>query len=177
MSLIKIVDVENATGKVKDIYEEIQTVFGSVPNGIRLWSINPDALEAQWNGIKVNMGMDLDKQKLYTVLRFLIAENDDCEYCTGFNKAMLLNMYGFTLDEIINIQKDISTAPLEVQNKALLVFALKSLEDAHSINKDDISNLESLGCSQKEIFDIVTSAGQMRIVTTLFDTFKVEIDY
>lgn len=177
MSLLKTVKVDEAEGKVKKIYGEIIQSFGSVPNALQLWSVNPQALEDQWNSIKVIMAMDIDSQKLHTIIRFLISEDNGCEYCIGFNKGMLLNMYGFSLDEIENIQKDPSSAPLEDKNKALLVFALKSINDAHSINKDDISKLEKLGCSQKNIFDTVQSASHMRVVTTLFDTFKVEVDF
>ncbi|WP_428087231.1 carboxymuconolactone decarboxylase family protein [Candidatus Thioglobus sp.] len=177
MSLLKTVKVDEAEGKVKEIYDEITQSFGSVPNALQLWSINPQALEDQWNSIKIIMAMDIDSQKLHTILRFLIAENNDCEYCTGFNKGMLLNVYGFSVEEIENIKKDPATASLEEKNKALLVFTLKAINDTHSVGKDDISKLEELGCSQKNIFDTVQSASHMKVVTILFDTFKVEIDF
>ena len=177
MSLLTTVKVDEAEGKVKEIYEEIIDGFGSVPKALQLFSISPQAFENQWNNNKMVMAMDMDSQKLHTLIRFLIAEKDSCEYCIGFNKGMLLNMYGLSLEEIESTKSDPSTAPLEEKNRALLVFALKSVNDAHSIKKDDIDALEKIGCTQKEMFDIVQSASQMSVVTTLFDTFKVEIDF
>ena len=177
MSLLNTINVKKAEGKVKEIYEEIEKSFGMIPNGIQLWSLNPRLLENQWNNIKETMAMDLDKQKLQTIIRFLVAEQDNCEYCIGFNKGMLINMYGFTNDEVNMIKNDPSTASLEEKNVALLIYALKTANDAHNSNKDDISKLEQLGCTHEEIFDCVYSVSYMKVVTTLFEAFKVEIDH
>jgi len=57
MAAIKMVVEEDATGKVKDIYEEIKDTFGIdfVPNLYRVMAPNPAYLEANWNKVKAVM--------------------------------------------------------------------------------------------------------------------------
>ena len=57
MAAIKMVVEGDATGKVKDIYEEIKDTFGIdfVPNLYRVMAPNPAYLEANWNKVKAVM--------------------------------------------------------------------------------------------------------------------------
>ena len=176
MSLLNIPTVENATGEVKEIFDEIQNAFGMVPNGIKLWSANPEALRGQWNHIKQRMSKDQEDQKLHTIIRYLVSGEGGCNYCIGFNGGMLINMYGVTQDELIAMKDKPSAAPLDKKNKALLVFAMKAIKDAESITAGDISLLKSLDITEMEMFDIVHAASHMLVVNTLFKTFKVEQD-
>ena len=57
MASIRLVSEEEATGKVKDIYEEIKSDHGIdfVPNLYRAMAANPDYLEANWRRVKAIM--------------------------------------------------------------------------------------------------------------------------
>jgi len=176
MSLLNIPTVENATGEVKEIFEEIQSMIGMVPNGIRVWSASPEALKVQWSGIKKGFAKDAETVKLAAIIRYLMSNENECSYCIGFNGGMLMNMHNMSEDELLAMKKDPSTAPLGEKNKALLLFAMKSVKDADSVNADDIEALKKLSISEEEMFDIVKSASHMFVVNTLFKTFKVEQD-
>ncbi len=54
MATIKMIPEERATGKVKDIYEEIKSRLGTdfVPNLYKVMAPNPAYLEANWNKVK-----------------------------------------------------------------------------------------------------------------------------
>jgi uncharacterized peroxidase-related enzyme len=176
MSLLNIATMENATGEVKEVYDEIHSMFGMVPNGIKTFSVNPKALKAQWDGIKDILSKDKDNQVLYSIIRYLMSNKNDCEYCIGLNASMLINQYGVTEDELDAIKKDPKNAPLNEKNSALLLFAIKSVENPHAVNSSDIDALKKVGASEMEIFDVVHEASHMFLVNTLFDTFKVEKD-
>jgi len=176
MSLIKLPTVDNATGEVKEIFDEIQAAFGMVPNGIRLWSASPKALRGQWDNIKVRMSKDQEDQKLHTIIRYLVSGESECTYCAGFNGAMLMNHYGVSQDELTSMGKAPSSAPLDKKNKALLVFAMKAIKDADAVSKEDIDLLKQLDITEEEMFDIVHAASHMLVVNTLFKTFKVQQD-
>ena len=177
MSLLKLPTVENATGEVKEIFEEIQSAFGMVPNGVKQWSASPRALKMQWDNIKLRLSKDKEDQKLHTIIRYLVSDESNCKYCTGFNGGMLINMFGVSQDELVALQNDYTTAPLDEKNKALLLLAMKSIKDADSVDANDIKTLSKLGISEEEMFDIVHAAAHMLVVNTLFKTFKVEQDY
>ena len=64
MASIKMVEVEEATGKVREIYQEIMDTLGTdfVPNMYKLMGHKPDFLEAQWKKTQVVMRAEkLDK--------------------------------------------------------------------------------------------------------------------
>jgi len=57
MASIKMIAEEEATGKVKDIYEDIKSQLGIdfVPNLYKVMAPKPDYLEANWNKVKTVM--------------------------------------------------------------------------------------------------------------------------
>ncbi len=72
MSSVKMIPEEEATGKVKDIYEEIKSQLGIdfVPNLYRSMACKPDYLEANWNKMKAVM---MEEGKLDRLTKEIIA--------------------------------------------------------------------------------------------------------
>ena len=57
MAFIKMVPEEEATGKVKEVYEDIKSGLGIdfVPNLYRVMASKPAYLESNWNKVKAVM--------------------------------------------------------------------------------------------------------------------------
>lgn len=57
MASIKMIPEEEATGKVKEIYEDIKHTLGIsfVPNLYKVMAAKPGYLEANWNKVKIVM--------------------------------------------------------------------------------------------------------------------------
>ena len=57
MASIKMISEDEATGRVKAIYQDIRQEFGIdfVPNLYRVMASNPSYLEANWNKVKAVM--------------------------------------------------------------------------------------------------------------------------
>lgn len=72
MASIKMVAEEEATGKVKDLYDEIKFQLGIdfVPNLYRVMASRPDYLEANWNKVKAVM---VEEGKLDRLTKEVIA--------------------------------------------------------------------------------------------------------
>jgi alkylhydroperoxidase family enzyme len=72
MASINLISEEEATGKVKEIYEQIKSRLGIdfVPNLYRVMAANPDYLEANWNRVKAIM---VNKGKLDRLTKEIIA--------------------------------------------------------------------------------------------------------
>jgi alkylhydroperoxidase family enzyme len=72
MATIQMVAENEATGAVKDIYEEIRSTFGIdfVPNLYRVMAPNPTYLEANWNKTKAVM---IESNKLDGLTKEIIA--------------------------------------------------------------------------------------------------------
>jgi alkylhydroperoxidase/carboxymuconolactone decarboxylase family protein YurZ len=72
MASIKMVPEEEATGKVKDVYEDIKSRLGIdfVPNLYKVMASKPDYLEANWNKVKAVM---IESGKLDRLTKEIIA--------------------------------------------------------------------------------------------------------
>ncbi len=57
---VNVVEEEDATGKVIEIYQDIKTTLGIdfVPNMYRALAVNPDYLEITWRKVQAVMGED-----------------------------------------------------------------------------------------------------------------------
>ncbi len=83
MASIKMIPEEEATGKVKEIYEEIKSQLGIdfVPNLYKVMASKPGYLEANWNKDKAVM---IEPGKLDSLTKEIIAVAvsavNNCEY-------------------------------------------------------------------------------------------------
>jgi alkylhydroperoxidase/carboxymuconolactone decarboxylase family protein YurZ len=72
MASIKMISEEEASGKVKDIFEEIKSKLGIdfVPNLNKVMASKPDYLEANWKKVKAVM---IEPGKLDRLTKEIIA--------------------------------------------------------------------------------------------------------
>ena len=176
MPLINTIEPKNATGTVAEIYNEINAMFGSVPNAIKLDSINPEHMARHWNGIKESLQHPTLSQKLFTLIRHLISEAQHCEYCIGFNAGMLIQMHGMNQEQIAECVRDPMLAPLDEKEKALLQFVVKTVNDSNGTTAAEIEELKAKDCSEREIFDALAHGAQNVAGDIMLNAFKVEAD-
>ncbi len=84
MASVKMIEVDEATGKVKEIYKEIKDTLGIdfVPNMYKTMARNPAYLEASWNKIRAVMNQtgkldDLTK----AIIALTVSTMNVCAYC------------------------------------------------------------------------------------------------
>lgn len=85
MASIKLIPEEEATGKVKDLYEEIKSQLGMdfVPNIWRAMASNPDYLEANWNKVRTVMSKEGKLDRLTKeIIAVAVSAVNGCDYCT-----------------------------------------------------------------------------------------------
>ena len=72
MAAVTMVSEEDAVGKVKEIYAEIQNLLGIdfVPNMYKAMAVKPEFLEANWNKVKAVM---MEPGRLDRMTREIIA--------------------------------------------------------------------------------------------------------
>ena len=172
--LINYTSVEQAKDDVKAVYSEIKAAFGIVPEPIKGLSLNPTMLRNTWEMYKIMGNNKNFSPKTTTMMRYLVAEANHCEYCVGFNKGMMLNIFKMSEDEINTLQKDPSTANLDEKQKAMLIFMLKSTSHPAEVNQADIDTLKKLGWSEKDIMEGVKQATEMVATSLFIDTFKIQ---
>ena len=83
MPLTRYVSEEEATGKVKEIYEEIMASRGlaRVPNFWKAIAVNPDYLEVTWNNLKTVMRPGKLDRTTKEVIAVAVSATNNCDYC------------------------------------------------------------------------------------------------
>ena len=80
---IKLVEIDQAHGDVKNVYDDIQKVRGEgrVSNLFRGYAVSPEILKANWQRMKAIMGEgSLLSRKLKESVMVALAELNPCTY-------------------------------------------------------------------------------------------------
>lgn len=177
MSLITTTQPQQAEGTTAEIYQEIEGMFGFVPNAIRLDSVNPGHMARHWESIRDAIAHESLSARLFTLIRLLVSEESHCDYCIGLNAALLMQHHGMSQEDIARVKQTPEAAPLDEKEKALLHFVMKGVRDSNSITAQDIEALKLLGCSEREIFDAMAHGAWQVAGDIMLNAFKVEHDF
>ena len=177
MPLIKTYEATEATGELKALYDEAQALFGFLGNTAKLLSASPEILRQKLDSIKYYMNHPTLSKPLLASIRILISGHSNCEYCIGFNTGMLVNMAGWTLEQVQAMRDDIDQANLPPREIAMLKFVVKAVHNAHEVNADDMDALRKIEWSDKDILDAVNHGANMLATDVLFNAFKIEKDF
>jgi uncharacterized peroxidase-related enzyme len=177
MSIISTVTPAQASGKVSEVYGQVQQVMGRVPNGMQLFSVSPELLAQQWQHLGYYMQHPTLSFPLLAMVRMLVSQENDCQYCVGFNESLLINMAGLTHEQVSVTKHNPLEAPLPDKDKAMLLFVLKATKVPKSVEKSDIAHLQSMGWSDGDIFDATQHGARNVAVDIVFSAFKVDNDF
>lgn len=99
--MTKFINEEQATGKTKEVYDDIIKSFGMVPNLFKaMAAADPDWLAMNWEREKAIMIKDgpLDR-KTRELIALAVSIINNCDYCSMAHEAMAGHM-GASKDEI-----------------------------------------------------------------------------
>ena len=173
MALIQTIEPEKAEGKVKEIFDFMQENVGVTPAPMQLASASPWMLEMVWQSIQYfsqhpNLGFGL-----LSTIRYLVAQEVEYVFCTGFNRQ-LLKMQGLTDDDIDQMEKDPLQAPLDDKDRAMVSFVMKAVRSPDSVEKPDVDKLHEHGWTDSDVLDAMAHATNMIASSILMKTFKMD---
>ena len=177
MSIISTVAPEHADGKVAEAYGQIQQMMGRVPNAFRIYSSSPALLEQHLQQVTYYMQHPTLSFPLLAMVRMLVSQDNDCQYCVGFNEGMLMNRAGLTLEQVAATKRNPAEAPLPEKEKAMLLLVLQATKSPQMVEKKDLDQLRALGWGDGDIMDAVYHGARNAAVDIVFNTFKIENDF
>lgn len=74
------------------------------------------------------------------------------------------------------IASDFRTADIDEVTKAILEFAVKITEAAHTVTSADLQHLRNYGLTDEALFAIVEVVGFFSYVNRIADAFGIELD-
>ena len=173
MALIQTVEPEKAEGQAKEIYDFMQKNAGVIPAPLQLASASPWMLDMVWQSIQYysqhpNLGFGL-----LSSIRYLVAQQSDYAFCTGFNKN-LLKMQGLSDEDIEKMSKDPFDAPLDDKDRAMVAFVMKAVKTPDAVEQPDVDKLREQGWADSDILDALAHGTNMIASSILMKTFKMD---
>lgn len=151
MPFIKVIDQNEAEGKLKEVYDEIISTRGKLSNIMSIHSLNPDSMIKHMELYKTLM---FGKSNLSRVLKEMIAvvvsKANKCDYCINHH-AEAVNFYWKDEEKLSKFIDDFRNIKLEDKVYALLEYAYKLTIDAHNIEQSDIDLLKQHGWYDEDI--------------------------
>lgn len=177
MSLLQTIAPDAATGELAQIYAGIRQGFGSIPAAFQSLSPSPTLLRQMIERIGYYMQHPRLSPALLASIRMLVSTQTHCQYCIDFNAGMLINMLGWTPEQVAAAQADPAAANLPQRDKALLLFVLATTRDPQSVTGADLDTLRALDWTDTDILEAAGYGAQMVASDILLNAFKVERDF
>ncbi len=177
MTLLTTVSPDTAQGKVAEIYGSIKKVFGRVPNAMQVYSSSSSLLEQQWGALSYYLQHPHLSFTLLATIRMLVSQENKCDYCIGMNGSLLINMAGWTIEQVNATKQDANHAALPPKEKAMLQFVLKSVVARLPVTRSEIDKLLQLGWEQSDVLDAVAHGARNVAADIIFNTFEIESDF
>lgn len=174
MPLIQTISPEKATGELATLYTAIEAMRGTVGNNAQLFSVSPELLRQQMDFIKFYMNHPSLSMPLLAAIRIMVSSGEECQFCIDYNTGMLINLAGWTFDQVTTMRKDPKSANLPEREIAMLLFTLKAVRNAHGVSANDLDSLREMEWSDSDILDAVNHATRMLATDIIFNTFKIE---
>jgi uncharacterized peroxidase-related enzyme len=174
MPLIQTIAPEEATGELAKLYKLIEAMRGSVGNNAKMFSISPELLRQQMDFIRFYRNHPTLSLPLLAAIRIMVSSGEECQFCIDYNTGMLINLAGWTFDQVTAMRNDPNAANLPEREIAMLNLAIKAIRNAHGVNVNDLDTLREMGWSDSDILDAVNHATRMLATDIIFNTFKIE---
>lgn len=89
MALIKLISEDQASGDVRQVYNDIMNRYqiDFVPNIMKSWAHNPEALKANWERFKHHE--DVLGMEMAHAVGLSVAAQSPCNYCMNFHSLVL----------------------------------------------------------------------------------------
>jgi uncharacterized peroxidase-related enzyme len=170
MARIALVEPENASPEVKEIYEK--TLRGKPGNAQKALAHRPEMLKA-FLPFYASVGRSLDR-KLYEEIYLLVSFINECHYCQQHHVASSKRV-GLTAEDWTAL-KDGNYTRFSEKEQAALAYADKLTRAPHDITDADVERLKK-HFSDAEIVDLHLLVGLANVTNRFTDPLGLEVEF
>jgi len=177
MSHIKVIQPDEATGRLKEIYDELIDKRGKLAEVHKIQSLRPESIVKH---IDLYMEIMFSKSELSRAEREMIAvvvsACNNCNYCQTHH-AEALNNYWKNTDRINQLRKNNLKMELSDKELALCEFANKTTLKLGEIQSHElVNNLKKVGLSDAAILDATLVVSYFNFVNRIVLTLGVHLE-
>ena len=174
MAWIEEIDVDEAEGKLADMYAELVEKRGKVSNILKVHSLNPEAMQ---NHLDLYMTVMFGQSGLSRAEReaigVVVSAVNDCTYCVNHH-AEALRRY-VEDDEVLEMLMSADgLETLEPRLSNIVRYAEKLTSAPAAMTEIDLGELRAEGLSDKDILDLTLIVGYFNFVNRIAMGLGVE---
>ena len=173
MAFIRTIAPADADGAVREMYDQVSSRFGYLPNWAQAFSLRPEVRDG-WFALLKSIQSNLPA-RTYELATLAAARALRSSYCSLAHGSVLAKQV-FDPAVVTAIVKDAPGSPLEPRERAMMAFAEKVALGADRITEADVERLRSHGYRDEEIFDVAAAAAARCFFAKLLDALGVEAD-
>lgn len=151
MQRIPTVESENASNEVKELYQQVESKLGMLPNFIKTLANAPIAAKAyiQFNNLVVQGVLPVS---LREKISLRVSEANGCSYCVSVHCALSKGA-GLAEEEVKDSRQGQSP---DRKTDLAIKFAERILDTRGAVTTDEIEGLRDVGYTDQEITEIIT---------------------
>jgi len=177
MANIKVIPYEEATGKLKDIYEDLIEKRGKLAAMHTIQSLNPDTIVAH---MELYMTIMFSQSPLTREQREMIAvvvsAANGCEYCQQHHGAAL-NNYWKNEERVQSLRNNYQTAALNEPDTLLCQFAVELTKQPNDfVLENRTENLRQGGFDDRAILDATLVVAYFNFVNRIVLALEVQVE-
>jgi uncharacterized peroxidase-related enzyme len=151
MAFIKIIEENEASGKLKTAYEEIKSARGKLANIMKIHSLIPDSMTKHMDLYKTIMfGKSNLSRELKEMIAVVVSVANKCDYCINHH-AEALNYYWKNKEKINRFVNNFRSVGLEPRIIVLLEYADELTVSPNKITQSAIDKIKSYGWNDEDI--------------------------
>ena len=177
MARIKVIKYNEATGKLKEIYDELVSKRGKLANVLTIQSLKPESITTH-----INLYMDImfTKSELSRAEREMMAVvvsvANKCSYCQ-IHHAEAVNHYWKNENKLNLLKSDFRKADLTPKELALCIYAEEvTLNPGNSQNQDSTLLLKKERLSDNAILDATLVVSYFNFVNRMVLALDVKLE-
>lgn len=177
MSRIKVIQHEEATGRLKDIYDDLIKKRGKLADVHKIQSLRPESIVAHMD---LYMEIMFSKSELSRAERemmaVIVSVSNGCEYCQ-MHHSQALNNYWKNDEKINRLRCDFEHADLTTRELVLCSFAnLLTINPEAYRNEKYLAPLKRIGITDEGILDSTLVVAYFNFVNRIVLALGLEVD-
>lgn len=154
MPWIQVIEKDEASEKLKEIYNEISGKRGKLSNIMKVQSLNPEAMKKHMELYLTLMfcpsGLSREDRELIAVV---VSSLNNCDYCVNHH-AKALNYYWKDDKKIQSLIENYKSIDISEKKRNMLDYVYKLTTKPSEASKKDIKVLKDYGFYDEDILNI-----------------------
>ncbi|MGB2957947.1 MAG: peroxidase-related enzyme [Bacteroidota bacterium] len=176
MAFIRVIQEDEAEGKVRDLYEQYRAPWGGVDNILKIHSLLPSTLKPHIDLYRTVMfGKGPLTRRQREMIATVVSREDNCAYCVHHHSDALFRI---TKDRSLaaQLRLDEKTLYLSPGERCMLEYAARLTGEPSTDHSPRVQLLKDHGFTEEAILQMTLIVGYFNFVNRIANGLGVELE-